>query len=165
MEMLPRRSTFYNSDFPVVLHNYPSVIRTSSYDSISIPHKLFFVNTLTTICPAFYLFFSFPLAIYNSFPLHFSPGICTVYSSFPASLHLCRPRLQMIKKPVHTFSVNCLIGRTDFVCQADQIALPIRRWNGCQRKHMSFDDILFHNREIKDLFCIFQCPGRMGKTM
>ena len=40
---------------------------------------------------AFYLFFSFPLAIYNSFPLHFSHGICTVYSSFPASLHLCRP--------------------------------------------------------------------------
>ena len=66
MEMLPRRSTFYNSDSPVVLHNYPSVIRTSSYDFISIHHKLPFVNTLTTICPVFYLFFSFPLAIYNS---------------------------------------------------------------------------------------------------
>ena len=30
---------------------------------------------------------------------------------------------------------------------------------------MSFDDVLFHNREIKDLFCIFQCPGRMSETM
>lgn len=93
MEMLPRRSTFYNSDFPVVLHNYPSVIRTSSYDSISIHHKLPFVNTLTTICPVFYLFFSFPLAIYNSFPFHFSHGIYTVYSSFSCITLLLPPAI------------------------------------------------------------------------
>ena len=71
----------------------------------------------------------------------------------------------MVEKPVHPVTVESLVGGTDLIRQADQIALPIGRRNRCQRKHMTFDDIFFHGREVKDLLRILQGSGRMGEDV
>ena len=76
--------------------------------------------------------------------------------------------LASLQKKVQTLSdtvTEISDSANTLISQADQIALPIGRRNRCQRKHMTFDDIFFHGREVKDLLRILQGSGRMGEAV